>query len=65
MDGGRIILDGFDNGIRHFDELPIALSSSLKGHDIVWYFRQNEFITLHDLICEHALPSTQAILTAP
>ena len=50
-DHGRIVLDAFDHGIRDFgDILPKCLSSELAGHDIVYYFRQNEEIQLYDMV---------------
>ena len=50
-DRDRIVLDAFDHGIRDFPEiLPKALSSELAGHDIMYYFRQNEEIHLYDLV---------------
>lgn len=53
MDGSRIVLDAFDHGIREFPGiLPHCLSSELAGHDIMYYFRQNENLALYDLIGE-------------
>ena len=54
-DNNKIVLDAFDHGIRDFPNvLPSALSSELAGHDIMYYFRQNEHIQLYDMIGERA-----------
>ncbi|KAL6720524.1 hypothetical protein ACLMJK_002448 [Lecanora helva] len=50
-DGGRIVLDCFNHAIRDFATiLPSVLSSELAGHDIEYFFRQNAYIQLYDLI---------------
>ncbi len=50
-DGGLIVLDAFNHGIRDFPlVLPKCLSTNLGGYDITNYFRQNQHITLYDLI---------------
>ena len=52
LDGGSIVLDTADHPIRDFPELPKCLSSAVGGHDINYYWRQNEFITTYDLLCK-------------
>lgn len=50
-DGGLVVLDAFNHGIRDFPLiLPKCLSTNLGGYDIMNYFRQNQYITLYDLI---------------
>ena len=51
-DDGRIVLDGSDHPIRDFPELPICISSAIGGHDINYYWRQNEYITTYDILCK-------------
>ena len=51
MDHGRIVIDAYGHGIRDFPSiLPQALSTELHVHDIVYYFRQNDYVTLYDLV---------------
>ena len=50
-DGELVVLDAFNHGIRDFPLiLPKCLSTNLGGSDIMNYFRQNQYITLYDLI---------------
>ncbi|CAD6583495.1 MAG: hypothetical protein ASARMPRED_001342 [Alectoria sarmentosa] len=51
MDGGRIVLDAFDHGLRNFgNQLPLYVSSELQGHDIEDYLRRNWQISIYDLV---------------
>lgn len=51
MDGDRIVLDGFDHGLRNFgNQLPMYVSSELEGHDIEDYLRRNREISVYDLV---------------
>ena len=51
MDEGRIVLDGFDHGLRNFgSQLPMYVSSELEGHDIEDYLRRNWQISMYDLV---------------
>lgn len=51
MDGDRIVLDGFDHGLRNFgSQLPMYVSSELEGHDIEDYLRRNREISVYDLV---------------
>ena len=51
MDEGRIVLDGFDHGLRDFgNQLPMYVSSELEGRDIEDYLRRNWEITVYDLV---------------
>ena len=51
MDEGRVVLDGFDHGLRDFgNQLPMYVSSELEGRDIEDYLRRNWEITVYDLV---------------
>ena len=51
MDEGRIVLDGFDHGLRNFGhQLPMYISSEVEGHDIEDYLRRNREISVYDLV---------------
>ena len=51
MDGGRVVLDAFDHGLRNFgNQLPMYVSSELDGQDIEHYLRSNRQISVYDLV---------------
>jgi len=51
MNGNRVMLDPFDHPIRDFvNDLPIILSSEIKGWEIENYLRRNLAIKAYDLI---------------
>ncbi|KAK4694553.1 hypothetical protein P7C71_g3046, partial [Lecanoromycetidae sp. Uapishka_2] len=48
---GRVMLDPFDHPIRDFGrDLPIVLSTELKGDEVEHYLRKNLAIKIYDLI---------------
>lgn len=51
MHGDRVVLDPFDHPIRDFGyDLPIILSSEIKGWEVENYLRRNLAIRVYDLI---------------
>lgn len=53
MYDGRIVLDAFDHGIRHFPgQLPLPLSTELEGWRFEHYLRRNRQIKRYDLMGE-------------
>jgi len=59
MYSDRVMLDPFDHPIRDFGrDLPIVLSTELKGDEVEHYLRRNLAIKVYDLICTyHILPT--------
>ena len=51
MDSGRVQLDPFDHPIRdHGSDLPVVISTEIKGWEIENYTRRNSAITVYDII---------------
>jgi len=51
MDAHRVMLDPFDHPIHDFgNDLPVVLSSRIKGWEVENYLRRNLAIKAYDLI---------------
>lgn len=65
MYNDHVMLDPFDHPIRNFGrDLPIVLSTELKGDEVEHYLRKNLAMKVYDLICMYSPAKVLLVLTA-